>query len=193
MTVPGRFVVAIAELFALAACTSTITPPTAVDDPVSVFLLGEAMHTGIVLPPLADDDEFVEFGFGDWSWFALGNDSWYHVFPTMLWPTQGTLGRRSFAATSTAELRVRVHWVELSELTVPAAKARALRTRLQTAHSARLAEAVRRPEWGWTFVPYDRSYWLPQTCADIAAEWLRELDCSVGWAPIRAGLAVAKP
>ncbi|MBL8753628.1 MAG: DUF2459 domain-containing protein [Planctomycetes bacterium] len=171
-------------------CTSTITPPAAVQDPVTVFLLREAMHSGVVLPS-PTNGAYVEFGFGDWSWFALANDQWYNVFATVLWPTQGTLGRRPFPARTPDELRQYVTWAELQPLAIERAKATALWTRLHEQHAARQSEAVTRANLGWTFVPYDRSYWFPQTCADVAAEWFRELDCSVGWTPIRSSLNVA--
>lgn len=176
-----------------ASCTSTITPPHDVNQPATVFLLHEAMHTGIVLPPQGPDGEFVEFGFGDWGWFALGEDGWYHVFGTVIWPTQGTLGRRTFGARTADELRANAWWAELSPVVVEAEKARALRARLEHEHTASIAQAVRRPEYRWVFVPYDSSYWFPNTCADVAADWFEELGCSVGWAPIRAGLCVAEP
>lgn len=184
---------ALAVVFAVIGCTSTITPPAKVADPVAVFLLREAMHTGIVLPPAGPADEFVEFGFGDWGWFALADDAWYHAFATVLWPTQGALGRRTFGARTADELRARVTWAELSPVAVDRAKAAALRQRLESEHARRIADAVRRPELGWTFVPFDQSYWFVVTCADVAADWFRELDCSVGWVPIRAGLCVADP
>ena len=184
-------VLVIALLATFFGCSSTITPPTGITDPARVFLLREAMHTGIVLPPREASEEYVEFGFGDWSWFALGNEAWYRVFPTVLWPTQGTLGRRTFGAATPEALRARVTWAELQEVPVARDKAAALRTRLQQLHDSRGKEAVTRPSLGWTFVPYDRSYWFPQNCADVAAEWFRELDCSVGWLPIRMGLTVA--
>lgn len=179
--------------FGYVGCTSTITPPSGVADPVTVFVLREAMHTGIVLPPIAANDEFVEFGFGDWSWFALGNDAWYHVFATVLWPTQGALGRRTFGARTADDLRARVTWAELAPVVVERTKAAALRERLHQRHADRTAEGVWRNDLGWWFVPFDRSYWFPANCADVAAEWFTELDCSVGWAPIRLGLAVAGP
>lgn len=178
-------------LLALAACTSTVTPPPDPAAPTTVYLLREAMHTGLVLPPEGTGDEYVEFGFGQWSWFALGNDSWYHAFG-ILWPRQGTLGRRTFHAADGTELARRVYWAELSPLVVAGARVHALHTRLQHEHDDALANAIAQPAYGWTFIPYDRSYWLAQTCADIAAEWLTELDCAVGWAPIRTGLAIAK-
>lgn len=180
-------------VWAWVGCTSTVTAPAPVADPVSVFLLREAMHTGVVLPPATDGEEFVEFGFGDWNWFALGNDAWYHAFATVLWPTQGALGRRTFGARTADELRAHVSWAALDPIVVDRTKAATLRRRLEDEHRSRVADAVRRPELGWTFVPYDHSYWFAVTCADLAADWFRELDCSVGWVPIRAGLAAAAP
>ena len=49
---------------------------------------------------------------------------------------------------------------------------------------------MRRPDLGWTFVPHDRCYWLPQNCADITAEWLVDLGCEVSWVPACTALAV---
>jgi len=171
-------------------CTSTITPPASPATPTTVFLLSEAMHTGIVLPPLGPDDEFVEFGYGDWSWFALGNDAWYRVFPTVLWPTQGALGRRTFGARDERQLRAAAWWTTLSPLVVDAAKVRTLRTKLQARFDAGASNAVRRQDLGFDFVPSDDSYWFGFTCADAAAAWFRELDCEIGWTPIRGGLDV---
>ena len=184
--------VALALVGTAVGCTSTITPPTAPPHPTIVFLLREAMHTGLVLPPASDGAEFVEFGYGDWSWFALGNDAWYNAFATVLWPTQGALGQRTFAAADERELRQRVYWAELFAVTVDGERVDALRARLQQQFEAGLGDAVHRRDLGWTFVPHDRGYWFANTCADVAAEWFRELGCEVGWAPIRASLAVAR-
>jgi hypothetical protein len=175
-------------------CTSTVTPPPLPANPTTVFLLSEAMHTGLVLPPAdaARNAEYVEFGYGDWGWFALGNDKWYHVFATVLWPTQGALGRRTFGARTQGELLGRVTWATLSPIVVDATKAASLRQRLQDTFDKRRGELVRRGDLGFEFVPADENYWFGNTCADVAARWLEELDCHVGWAPIRAGLETAR-
>ena len=174
-------------------CTATITPPPAPNEPTTVFLLSEAMHTGVVLPPLGPDDEFVEFGYGDWNWFALGNDAWYRVFPTVLWPTQGTLGRRTFGARDERQLRSAAWWTTLSPVVVDAQKARELRLRLQAQFDAGASAMVRRQDLGFAFVPVDDSYWFGFTCADAAGQWFTELGCEVGWVPIRSGLRTATP
>ena len=185
-----------AAAFAVAAsCTLVVVPPPLPDDPVEVFLLGEALHTGIVLPPdptaaadVADADQFVEFAFGEWGWYALGDDAWYHVFGAVLWPTRGGLGRRTFGARTVAELRQRAPWLELAPIVVSAAKARALRARLQRMFDEYAGDAVSPPGWGFRFVPIESCYWLGNTCADAAADWLTELDCRVGWWFVRTGL-----
>jgi hypothetical protein len=186
-------VLGFALLWLAFGCTSTVTPPPLPANPTTVFLLSEAMHTGLVLPPAdpARDVEYVEFGYGDWGWFALGNDQWYHVFATVLWPTQGALGRRTFGASTQGELLAGVTWATLSPIVVDATKAAALRARLQDTFDKRSGELVRRRAIGFEFVPADESYWFANTCADVAARWLEELDCQVGWAPIRSSLRIA--
>ncbi len=186
---------AIGGLVLTFGCTTTITPPPHPENPTLVFLLHEAMHTGIVLPPDPErpGDEYVEFGYGDWSWYALGHDAWYNAFATVLWPTQGTLGRRTFGARTADELRARVTWADLSAVPVASQAAHALRARLQASFDARSDQAVVRASLGFVFVPSDDSYWLPYNCADAAAAWFAELGCDVGWSPFRTALTVAAP
>jgi hypothetical protein len=183
-------------LFALlvwsVSCSTTIRPPANPLEPTTVLLLREAMHTGLVMPSPDRTGEYVEFGFGDWSWFALGNDAWYDAFATVLWPTRGGLGRRTFLAANVDALRARVYWADLQTVEVPGARMRALRDALQQQWTAGLPNAVEQRRLGWTFVPSERSYWWANNCADVAAEWFEALDCEVGWAPIRTGLTVAR-
>ncbi len=180
---------AFAAAWVAVGCTATVTPPATVAQPATVHLLREAMHTGLVLPPPPGGSEHVEYGFGEWEWFARGNDAWYRVFPTVLWPTTGTLGARPFAAADAAGLQRAAWWAELTPLVVEAPKVEALRARLQAAMRARAAESLRRPELGWTFVPDEASYWFPNTCADVVAGWCEELGCAVSWTPVCTALA----
>lgn len=59
-----------AGLWTVVGCTATVTPPRNVARPATVHLLREAMHTGLVLPPAPSVAGFVEFGYGEWEWFA---------------------------------------------------------------------------------------------------------------------------
>ena len=151
------------------------------------------MHTGVVFPGATPDDEYVEFGFGDWSWFALGNEAWYHAFATVLWPTQGALGRRAFGVNTAAALPAAAYWAELEPVVVSSQRAQALRAQLQGLFDAGRANEVLRAGLRFRFVPFEANYWFPQNCADVAADWFEELGCEVSWRPIRLGLSVAGP
>lgn len=193
LSAAARLRAAIALLLALVSgCTSLVTAPQGVADPVEVFVLEEAMHTGLVLPPdpsaSGSPGQYVEFGYGDWSWYARGNDAWYDIFSTVLWPTQGTLGRRTFGASTAEELRRRAYWTRLTPVVVSRAQAGELRRRLQQEFDALRKQVVVDRRLGFKFVPFGGAYWLPHNCVDVVAGWLEELGCEVGWAPVRVGL-----
>jgi hypothetical protein len=167
-----------------------VTPPPAPRDPITVFVLRDALHTGLVLPPLRGGAPWVEFGFGDWSWYALGNDSWYHAFATVLWPTQATLSRREFRASTPEELQRAASWTHLLPVVVSRQRADELQRRLQQRFDTTGERVVQRPGWSMAFAPLDDdAYWLGHNCADLAGEWLEELGCRVSWVPIGFALA----
>lgn len=186
--------VALAVVLTCMGCTATVVPPAMPEDPVQVFLLSEALHTGIVLPPdpgsSGNPDQYVEFGYGDWSWYALGNNAWFNAFASVLWPTQGTLGRRTFGARDPDSLRRRVVWAKLQPVMVSRASAAKLRRQLQAEFDGLRKQVVVRNQYGFRFVPTQDSYWLWHNCADRAADWLVALGCEVGWWPVRYDLLV---
>ncbi|MGE3173984.1 MAG: hypothetical protein AB7O97_15265 [Planctomycetota bacterium] len=205
MSTPVRMAALVLGLLA-AACTSIVVPPRAVRHPTTVFLLREAMHIGVVLP--ADDGAgadpraptgWVEYGFGEWTWYAEQGDAWYRVFPAMLWPTAGTLSRRDWAPATAADFpaRAAARGCRADPLVVEAAATAALRERLDRAFTAGNDRRAEQVGQGMAFVPADAlgagGYWLLRTCADVAAGWFRELGCSVTWAPVRRALAPAAP
>jgi hypothetical protein len=180
------------------SCTVVVTPPPQPEHPTTVFVLREALHLGLVLPSGASASEpgFVEFGFGEWSWYALGNEAWYRVFPVVLWPTAGTLCRRTFAARDEAALQLHCAQTgrELDAMQVDGRAVATLREQLNAQFDATAAHdgSVQRPELGMEFVLAGESYWFARTCADVAARWCEQLGCEVGWIPIRGSLAVRK-
>ena len=69
----GVLAVALALLF-WTSCVSTVAPPARLDDPVTVRLLSTGRHAGVLLP--CSDGRVVEYGYGDWGWYALGQNEW---------------------------------------------------------------------------------------------------------------------
>ncbi|MCC6671598.1 MAG: DUF2459 domain-containing protein [Planctomycetes bacterium] len=168
--------------------TATVRPPAAPEEPVSVFLIRDALHRGLLFPQPGAGH--VEFGFGEWRWYALGQDQWYRAFPTVLWPTPGTLSRRTIAARDAAGLRATLHWATFQELRVARAAVERLRDTLEREFHARRVQAISRPEYDMTFVPWPREYWMFHNCCDALAAWLRELGCAVSWVPVTMELEV---
>ncbi len=180
-----RFVALLA--LCVSACTCVVRPPDDPADPQRVFVLYESRHRGIVLP--APSGGWIEYGYGDHDWYALGRTAWYHAFDTVLWPTQGALGRRRIAA-GPAGLPAVAETVRLVPLTVDSKRARSLVLELEQLHAARAGEVVRDAARRLDFVPVSAGFWAFHNCNDAVARWLEDLGCDVSWAPIRTDVAV---
>ncbi len=181
----------IVGLFAVTGCTSVIYAPKSPQDPVVAYLLMDDRHRGVLLPRA--DGGFVEYGYGDWDWYAQNYDNWYHALDTVLWPTQGTLGRRFSTARNGEELRRQFHWMQLHELVVARKDMEALRKELADVFAKGSDKQVYNERYRTTFVPHDDSYWCLYNCNDAMTSWCEKLGCSVSWVPICLDLAMGKP
>lgn len=191
----SRWIVLLAVVGALLAavawsgCASTVTAPKDPPDPVVVHLLSTGRHAGVLLPN--GDGRTVEYGYGNWSWYALGKTDWWRAPATVLWPTQGTLGRRYILD---AELAAKNHDYgrgTLEELCVSRASADRLLAHLDAQFAAG-GEPHFNETYDMSFVRHPDGFWGFHDCHDQVAEWLRELGCQIGWAPIRTGLRVER-
>ncbi|MFN0008064.1 MAG: hypothetical protein ACKVXR_09175 [Planctomycetota bacterium] len=194
MRLPRRghlaFLAVAGTLLAVAAwcgCASTVTPPKDPPDPIVVHLLSTGRHAGVLLPN--GDGRTVEYGYGDWTWYALGKDDWWRAPAVVLWPTQGTLGRRYVLDADLAAMNLSYGGGTLEELRVSRDSADRLLARLDTEFVAG-GEGHFNPLYDMSFVKHPDGFWMFHDCHDEVAEWLEELECDVGWAPIRAGLRV---
>lgn len=180
---------------AAAGCISVIHPPDSPDDPVTVYLLVRAKHRGIVLP-LPAEGGHVEYGYGEWGWYAENQDAWYNVFDTLFWPTRGALGRRPTAAGTREELERSLDAL-LEPVVVSRARAAELLAHLESEFERAGREepegVVFNPQQGMRFVRHGRRFWLFWNCADQTAEWFRALGCRVSQVLIRLGIKVERP
>jgi hypothetical protein len=181
----------IVGLFVVTGYTPVIYAPRLPQDPVAVYLLVDDRHRGVLLPRA--DGGFVEYGYGDWDWYAQNYDNWHHAFDTVLWPTQGTLGRRFSASRNGEELRRQFNWMQLHELMVARKDMEALRKELADSFAKGADRQVYNERYRMTFVPHDESYWCLYNCNDVMTLWCEKLGCSVTWVPISLDFAVGKP
>ena len=184
----GLAFMVIVGTYALGGCVSSVTAPPAPDDPVHVFLRFEALHRGLILP--TESGGHVEYGFGEHGWYALMKDRWYHVFGTVLIPTGATLGQRFLTAADHEALMAAYPYSKLHTLEVSAARARDLADELAAEYEAHVGSEIYNRAYRLHFVESDDSYWFLYNCNDAMARWLRRLDCSVSFVPIRLGLRV---
>ena len=185
-------VVLVAIAWTWTGCTSTVYPPTAVRSPTDVFLIQEELHVGIVLPD-GSGTGYVEYGFGDWSWFGAGETGCWSGTAAVLWPTQGAIGRRLWSAHDEAALRHFASFADFDKLTVERDRVDALRSQL---HDEWSRGRTSTPDGGnydrrFLMVHGEQDYWFLNSCADVCAEWVEVLGCEVSWVPIRVGLAAA--
>ncbi|MEX2125294.1 MAG: hypothetical protein WD795_15485 [Woeseia sp.] len=126
------------------------------------------------------DGEFVEYGYGEWRWYARMEDQWWRAPAVLFWPTQGTLGRREWRGPG-AEARLLDEYDGLIVLDVPAEarKVDALVAELDRAFDSRSEQRVRNRIYGLDFVPYDRPYWVFNNSNHAVKDWLQELGYEV--------------
>lgn len=170
-----------------ASCVAVVEAPPPPAVPVEVFLVHEGLHKGLVLPDA--DGALIEWGFGDYGWYALERNAWYDAFATVFWPSRGTLGRRVWTAAERAQRRPQ----DVLAFRAEAARVAALAARLQADFERHRAGLVWNANYRTEFVPHARDYWLFHDCHDATAGWLAELGCEVEWALVRLDLLFREP
>ncbi|OOG23302.1 hypothetical protein B1C78_11765 [Thioalkalivibrio denitrificans] len=187
--VPGVLIL-VAALWLLAGCgTTVVIPPESPPDPVPVFLLDHGRHTSLVLP--APDGTMTRYAYGDWRFYAERETGLGRAVAAVMWPTEAALGRRHLPGPPTesaVRAHVRVGIQEIHHFSVDAARAAALRRRLDDIFEAGVVRET--PEVDLSFVAYPRSYSLRNNSNAVIADWLIELGAGVNRRPIWAGWRV---
>ena len=156
------------------SCTAVVRAPSVVEDPVSVYLIKEAKHRGLILPRASGG--FVEYGYGDFDYYALMKNRWYHLFDTVLWPTRGCLGRRGIPEVEGAPVR---SCAELIPLRVERSLVIRLLGSLDDAFTSRIGTLHENSVYPMNFVEAERGFYMGYNCNDATAEWFEALGCLV--------------
>lgn len=162
----------------LAGCANTLYPPEQPAETRTMYLLDLGRHTRLALG--LPDGEFVEYGYGEWLWYARMEDSWWRVPAVLFWPTQGTLGRREWRGAQ-AETRLLAEYAGLEVLELPAEadKVAALAAGLDRTFRRASASMIHNRVYELDFVPVDRPYWLLNNSNHAAKEWLEQAGYEV--------------
>ncbi len=172
------FVLAILALISLVliASPAVIIPPVNPVEPVTIYVVDLGLHSRLVLPD--GDDGFIQYAYGDWRYFALNHDDLGSGFAALLFPTQGTLGRRKYE--NIAQLQQAIDGnINILNFAVARAKAIGLRNLLDKRFNRNIATQIFNPVNQMNFVQDDLDYTLYHNSNHELVLWLQSLDCRV--------------
>jgi len=166
-------------------CAGLVTPPTAPDHPVDIYLLDHGPHTSLVIP--RPSGGMVRYKYCDWRWCVQGRRHLPSGTAALLWPTASGLGRGEHAdVTSMEELHKLAPegLAQVYPLQADATKALALQQGLDAYFLEASNNTSYNQEFAMTFVPYPRGYWLAHQSNLVIAQWLREMGFDVKSFPL---------
>lgn len=152
-----------------------LAPGTAVS---VVHVIDFGIHSALIVP--LPDGGAREYGYGEWEWYALGQETFFQAFGAVFNPSEGAISRRDIspAEASRVETLCGPYLTDaIHPLRVSAAKVDALITRLELERAERIDQEHIRE--GVSYVPNKRQYWGGHTCNEHIAEWLEELVVKV--------------
>ena len=163
--------------FILLSSPTFIIPPTAPVSPVTVYVTDYGYHSRLVLPD--GEGKLMQYAYGDWRYFALNRQNLGNGIAALLYPTQGTIGRRQFNNLAEFQGQVKSERHTLLVFEVAEAKAARLLKLLNRRFRQNWPMRVENPRNHLTFVPDDRDYIMFHNSNHELVTWLKELDCRV--------------
>ncbi len=154
-----------------------IIPPTAPAAPVTIYVIDYGYHSRLVLPD--GKGKLMQYAYGDWRYFALDRQNLGNGIAALLYPTQGTIGRRQFNNLAEFQRQLQGERNTLLCFEVAAAKAARLLKLLDRRFRQNLPMWVKNPRNHLTFVPDDRDYIMFHNSNHELVTWLKNLDCRV--------------
>ena len=181
----------LALLLSLAGCTTTIVPPRDAAAPVLVYVVDHGRHSSLLLSQ-PDPNQMMEYTYGEWGWFAENDTGCARSVPTLFWPTQGTLGRRTLSLKSdVGAVRARFKDELVYPVSVSRAKRDALLRKLDAEFQSRIDTRFYQPAFRTEFVYSDDKFWVFNNCNHATRVWLRELGCKAKWGGVWAKFRMA--
>jgi hypothetical protein len=183
----GLAIIVLVVSVVLIGCTTTVTAPSGVADPVTVLVLDHG-HTPSLLMP-TPEGRAVRYAYGDWAYYAKRERHLiWNALPAMAWPTPAGVGRGELEAMPRAEVAAAEEAVNLfveqvHTVVVERDRAEGLRRELEAHFRERWDDRVRNEPAGLTFVPHDQRYTLFRDSNWMVGQWLREMGAETSGPP----------
>lgn len=162
-------------LFISVGCTTTIKCDQG--QVAMVALMDHGRHATLVIH--VDGTNF-RYGYGDWEYYALGNNSVAKGVKALLWPTKAGLGRKETPGPfneSFLMASVREGTEDILFLKGDVRQVLALKTRLDDIYFANIESKSYNLDYDLTFVPYPEDYWIFNNSNKVMSEWVDETGC----------------
>lgn len=192
MHVISRLIIAPALLL-LAGCSATIVPPTAVSEPVTVYVLDHGRHSSLVLPI---ESGGVRYSYGDWNYYVLRNTSLWSGLRALGYPSTAALGRQVLPLPPTPanlphqlRMEVRRTWPVVVERAAAQRLHRELEAIVTSSQETLYYSAV----FDADFVHHPHPYTLHHNSNRVVGDWLEQLGCDVQGRAILSRWRVENP
>lgn len=178
-------------------CTTTIIPPPGAyvaENPVQVHVADYGRHSTIMLPLNDDGERMVEYGFGEWRFFALDDEGVGGVARALFVSSDGTLARRYIDGPFTEEhLQPRLFFDHLHTFRVHRDDAVNLRQKLDRRYEENIETEIYNERHRLHFVKVDEPYTFGNNCNPVLARWLRQLNCELRGPALISSWRVREP
>jgi hypothetical protein len=156
---------------------ATIIPPAAPRNPVTVHVAEFGFHARLLLP---EGDRWVQYGFGDWDYYARREQTLINGVLALLWPTSGALGRGEVDSVDRFRADSESAGGQLLSFEVSGARVNQLQHSLHSRFEQQIPEGqVYNRVNNLRLVRDDQSYSVLHNSNHELAEWLKVLDCQV--------------
>jgi hypothetical protein len=156
-----------------------------------VFISQYGMHSRVAVP--IDQTRMVEYGYGDWRYYAEGEKGPWRGLVAIATPTDAALGKRSLSLTRNSDtFRLSAGADRSERLEVEQGRVNQLLGHLEGRYQANIDSEIQPANSLFSFVKDALPYHLSHNSNHQAADWLRRLGCEVRGNPVNANFRVVE-
>lgn len=163
----------------LQACTWKVIPPEPTADLTTVYISVYGRHTRLALPD--GPDHYVEYGFGDWRYYAEAERNLFTGVQALFFSSGATLSRRGISDPGTSDLSRHFYSSRTEAIEVPRQLVNQLQDALLLTWEEADGEEIR--QGSLVFRRTSQHYSLFHNSNHQTAYWLEQLQCEVRGAP----------
>lgn len=160
----------------ITGCSWTIVPPGMPGNGENVYVSQYGWHTRLALPA-AQDGHYIEYGFGDWAYYARGERGLLVGLEALFFSSNSTLSRRVVPVPKQKNLRLSFGSDQSVSLKVSGSKVEVLQQELEEAWAANAGSHLQRG--GLSFRKLEQDYGLLYNSNHQTARWLKRLGSEV--------------